>query len=55
MKYISILLLLGGNAFAQAIYDANGTFQGINTVTPDQMQLNTMINTPRQAPVMKGW
>lgn len=28
MKYLLILLLIGGNAFAQAIYDANGQYRG---------------------------
>jgi hypothetical protein len=34
MKYISILLLLGGNAFAQAIYDANGQYRGYQQTSP---------------------
>jgi phage portal protein BeeE len=34
MKYIWILLLLGGNAFAQAIYDANGLYRGYSQTSP---------------------
>lgn len=34
MKYIPILLLLSGNAFAQAIYDANGQYRGYQQTSP---------------------
>jgi hypothetical protein len=39
-------------------YSPAGTYQGTNTATPSTPQVNTTINTPRQAPqapVMKGW
>lgn len=35
-----------------------GAYQGTNTATPAPPQVNSTINTPRQAPqapVMKGW
>ena len=34
MKYIPILLLLSSNAFAQAIYDANGQYRGYQQTSP---------------------
>ena len=34
MKYSLILLLIGGNAFAQAIYDANGQYRGYQQTSP---------------------
>jgi hypothetical protein len=39
-------------------YSPTGVYQGANTATPAPPQVNTTINTPRQAPqapVMKGW
>jgi hypothetical protein len=39
-------------------YSPAGAYQGANTATPAQMQPNTTINTPRQAPqapTIKGW
>lgn len=39
-------------------YSAAGAYQGTNTATPAQPQVNTTINTPRQAPqapTIKGW
>jgi hypothetical protein len=39
-------------------YSPAGAYQGTNTATQASPQINTSINTPRQAPqapVMKGW
>lgn len=39
-------------------YSPAGAYQGTNTATQSAPQVNTTINTPRQAPqapVMKGW
>lgn len=39
-------------------YSPAGAYQGTSTATPSSPQVNTNINTPRQAPqapVMKGW
>ena len=39
-------------------YSPAGAYQGTNTATPAPPQVNTTINTPRQAPrapTMKGW
>jgi len=39
-------------------YSPAGKYQGTNTATPAPPQVNTTINTPRQAPqapAMKGW
>ena len=39
-------------------YSPAGAYQGTNTATPAPPQVNTTINTPRQAtqaPVLKGW
>jgi hypothetical protein len=39
-------------------YNPAGAYQGTNTATPAPPQVNTTINTPRQAPqapVLKGW
>lgn len=39
-------------------YSPSGSYQGTNTATPVPPQVNTTINTPRQAPqapTIKGW
>lgn len=39
-------------------YTPTGTYQGTNTASPAPPQVNTTINTPRQAPqapMIKGW
>jgi hypothetical protein len=39
-------------------YSPGGVYQGTNTATPSPPQVNTTINTPRQAPQapsVKGW
>jgi len=39
-------------------YSPAGTYQGTNTATPSPPQVNTTMNTPRQAPQapsIKGW
>jgi hypothetical protein len=39
-------------------YSPAGRYQGTNTATPVQPQVNTAVNTPRQAPqvpTIKGW
>lgn len=39
-------------------YSPNGAYQGTNTAAPSPPQVNTTINTPRQAPQapsIKGW
>jgi hypothetical protein len=39
-------------------YSSAGAYQGTNTATPAAPQVNTTINTPRQAPqapILKGW
>ena len=47
MKFILILLLLGGNAFAQAIYDANGQYRGYQQTSPSGV--TTMHNPQGQS------
>ena len=34
MKYLTLLLLLNTNVFAQAVYDANGQYRGYQQTSP---------------------